>query len=566
MALTDAGDEKPSPALPLRLVVAVLLAGVLAAPLAVAWAVTRATVHETVGITPTTFAFTTTGHSELRLGVAGSVSIPVSRGPLGVVASVDGPGDPAAGDGDVASYVTPQMLELYTGLFHDPGPAVQGYLDLLAREFRRQLLLSEVTLAGLGGLALFALSLLSGRPLPLRRWPPRTVASAVVVLASSLAVSVIVVWPTETGAQPGGRAYALSALDGTVVAGSATNSPVLRLLLGGAVPKAQALVRRQERQQADYRAAATQDLTHQEGRMTGPRPGESAVLLQSDMHCNTTMIHLQAKVAALLRERYGPDALSLLAITGDLTTNGTAAEGICIEDEAAIAGDAPVAAVTGNHESDISAGQMAHAGMTVLDGADRNVGGFSLLGDGDPARSELFGATQLRGKETEAEMGSRLYGVARAGQPDLVLVHEGYAAASFLGVDDMTTFLRDRGSPSTEHTDDVRDLPASAVFYGHWHRSIEPRVVWNSDGTWTLVMELDTSGGAIDSPTFGHFSTPWSSPQQEASFPVVFLDRRTKLVTGYQVYRFDTDGTATVQPRVEAGGEVPRSARAISPG
>ncbi len=76
------------------------------------------------------------------------------------------------------------------------------------------------------------------------------------------------------------------------------------------------------------------------------------------------------------------------------------------------------------------------------------------------------------------------------------------------------------------------------MFYGHWHRSIDPRVLWNSDGTWTLLMELDTSGGAIDTPTIGHFSTPWSRPQQEASFPVVFLDQESRLVTGYQVYRF----------------------------
>jgi hypothetical protein len=91
------------------------------------------------------------------------------------------------------------------------------------------------------------------------------------------------------------------------------------------------------------------------------------------------------------------------------------------------------------------------------------------------------------------------------------------------------------------------------VLYGHWHRSVEPRVVWNSDGSWTLVMELDTSGGAVASPTIGHFSTPWTPPQQEASFPVLFLDRDTGLVTGYQLYSFATDGTVTVHPRVEVG-------------
>ena len=50
-------------------------------------------------------------------------------------------------------------------------------------------------------------------------------------------------------------------------------------------------------------------------------------MMQSDMHCNTTMVALQRHVATMLSERYGPDVPALLAITGDLTTNGTAAEG-----------------------------------------------------------------------------------------------------------------------------------------------------------------------------------------------------------------------------------------------
>jgi hypothetical protein len=117
----------------------------------------------------------------------------------------------------------------------------------------------------------------------------------------------------------------------------------------------------------------------------------------------------------------------------------------------------------------------------------------------------------------------------------------------------MTAFLRARGDPTVRYADEVRDVPASAVLYGHWHRSIAPRVVWNTDGTWTLVMELDTSGGAIDTPTIGHFSTPWSTPEQEASFPVLFQDRTSGMITGYQIYRFAVDGAVTVQPRVDVG-------------
>ena len=114
----------------LQLVSATLVAGLVALPLAVAWAATRTDVQATVGVTPTTFSLTTAGRSELRLGVAGTLYVPRSRGPFGVVATVQGPAADV-GHGDLASYVTPNMLQLYTGLFHDPEPAVKEYVDLL---------------------------------------------------------------------------------------------------------------------------------------------------------------------------------------------------------------------------------------------------------------------------------------------------------------------------------------------------------------------------------------------------------------------------------------------------
>ena len=62
--------------------------------------------------------------------------MPRSVGPIGVVATVDGPGDPGAGDGDLANYVRPEMLQLYTGIFHDPGPAIEQYVGLVEVELR----------------------------------------------------------------------------------------------------------------------------------------------------------------------------------------------------------------------------------------------------------------------------------------------------------------------------------------------------------------------------------------------------------------------------------------------
>jgi hypothetical protein len=544
-----------------RLLVCVVVAGVIGLPLSFSWAVTHTEVDEKIGTSPATFTLSTQGHSELRLGIAGTVYVPSSRGPLGVVATLDGPGDPGAGDGDLANYVRPEMLELYTGLFHDPEAAVAQYVDLVEAELRHQLLVSGLVVALGGGLALLALVEL----LPVRARPGRpgdvvrVGVAGVLVLAMTTGLAWVQVRGSEGGRGPTEGNYALTALDGSPAEGATTDSPVVRALLGGAVAKAQKLVARQESAERAYRAVAVADLEQQSGLMEGPREGELAVMMQSDMHCNTTMIRLQRQVFSQLTEAdKGP---SLLAITGDLTTNGTAAEGTCIADEASISGDAPVAAVGGNHESSVSEEQMADAGMEVLDGEIEELGGVRVLGDGDPSRTELFGGSSLRGDEGQDGLGQRLRGVASDAddRPDLLLAHEAYAAQAFLEIDSVDALMQSPPvsltvPPADPDDDGVGDVPAGAVLYGHWHRSIGPRVLWNSDGSWTLLMELDTTGGAIDTPTINNFSTPWSRPQQEASFPVLFLDEESRLVAGYQLYRFDTDGTASVEPRVDVGG------------
>ncbi|MBS46092.1 MAG: hypothetical protein CMH83_23520 [Nocardioides sp.] len=541
-----------------------LVAAVVALPLALAWGLLRTEVEATVGTAPVTLTPTVSGTSELRLGLAGTIYVPQARGPLGLSVAVDGPGDPGAGSGDLADYVSPAMLRLYTGLFRDPAAAVDGYVDLVTAELRRQVVTAEVVLALVGGTGAWLLGGLLPRRREVTRRGLRTVGAVGLALVTTTGLAVVAVRGEATTA--GSGTYPLTALRGTALDGSTTDSPIVRAIAGGALRKSQALLARQEERAAQFRADAIASVEAQTDLMDGPREGETAVLVQSDMHCNTTMIAFQRRVVELLREQHGGDVPALMAVTGDLTTNGTAAERTCIDAEAGIAGDAPVVAVTGNHESGTSEDQMRDAGMTVLDGDTATVGGVRVLGDGDPARSELFGDTRLRGTETQAEVGARLRGVAEdAGddRPSLLLVHEAYAAAGFLDVDDVRPVLADaydletsggRLEPDADpDADGVPDVPAGVVLYGHWHRDVPPRLLTNSDGTWSLLMELDTSGGAIDEPTISSFSVPWGQPQQSASFPVLFLDDESGLVTGYQRYTVDTDATVTVSSRVEVG-------------
>jgi hypothetical protein len=546
-----------------RLLVCILAAGLVAVPLAVQRGLADTEVHDVVGVVPATFTLSGSSTSQLRLGLLGNLYSPASRGPLGIVATVDGPPPTTSVNTGIASYFSKHMLEVYAGLFHDPQRAIAGYEAKLRGALVAQILTAEVRYAVAGGVLVLVAWLLLN-PVAKRRLLARRVLSCVVVLGVALTVSVGIAALRFSGWA--GRdvvpssATPLPSLIGTIADGTRTDSPVLRLAIEGAIPKLEKLIDRQSNLTAEFVSTATASLRSERALLSGPRTGEVAVMMQSDMHCSTAMIRLQRHTVSMLDAKFGAGAVSLLAISGDLTTNGTAAEGGCIEDEARIGGDAPVAAVTGNHESEVSADQMAGAGMTVLDGKTKEVGGVKVLGAGDPQRTEMFGATRLRGEKTEQSVGADIYRAARGDRPDLVLLHEGYAVESFIGsgVADMTTFLDGRGSTTDAWDDGIRDLPAGAVFYGHWHRIIEPRVVWNSDGTWTLVMELNTSGGAIASPTLNHFSTPWSPPQQTASFPVVFLNADSGLVTGYQIYTFGTDGKVTVEPRVEVGSPIHR--------
>jgi hypothetical protein len=564
-----ARPRRPSTRLLARLGLCLVAAALVSLPLALERGMERTQIRDSIGLVPARLALTGSSDSELRLGLLGTIRLPVSHGPIGMSVTADGPPTSPDGGHGLASYFSPQMLQVYGGLFHDPGKAIRGYVDQLEDELQRQVLLAELFYTLLGGGVLLVATYLVEPGLVARMgarpWRAACLGVSVGLLASAAVAYVGFRQWAAASSDVSSVAYPLPALNGTLGEGAVTDSPVLRLAIEDAAPRIESLVDRQELRTREYIAAAAAGLRAHQGEMAAPRAGELAVMMQSDMHCNTAMITLQRRVVELLDERFGEDTVSLLAISGDLTTNGTAAEGGCIADEAAVAGRAPVAAVTGNHDSETSVRQMKKAGMTVLTGSTETLAGTSVLGAGDPNRTELFGPTAPRGDQTEESVGAATYRKAVADHPDLVLLHEGYAVQSFLGsgVTDMRAFLDHRGSPTRWWADDVRDLPTSAVFYGHWHRDVPPRVVWNSDGSWTLVMELNTSGGAIASPTLNHFSTPWSQPQQLASFPVVFKDRDSRLVTGYQLYSFAPDGTVRISPRVDVGAP---GGHAVAPG
>jgi hypothetical protein len=292
------------------------------------------------------------------------------------------------------------------------------------------------------------------------------------------------------------------------------------------------------------------------------------------MHDNEAMTELAAATVTQFNERFGDGTLKLLVSAGDMGY-GSSLEKRYIDAQAKIADTVVVS--PGNHETAIAEQEIDDAGMLRIKDEPVTAEGITVAGGEDPLVTPFGGETTPRtdtGDENlEAEFGAYLYDQAIEEKPDVVAPHEGYAAGSFIGLENvtkslMTEWFEQRGSSVIPWEDGVRDLPTGLLVYGHWHRIIQPRTVWNSDGTWTEVMELNTMGGAIGSPTINHFSTPNDAPGQTASFPIIYMNTETGLVTGYQMYTFEDGGKATISPFVSVGlpGGEPMAADAQSTG
>ena len=207
---------------------------------------------------------------------------------------------------------------------------------------------------------------------------------------------------------------------------------------------------------------------------------------------------------------------------------------------------------------------MKSAGMKQTSNGPVEVDGISMAGGEDPLITNLGNPTEVRDNtdlttdNVEADLGNSLYSQALRKDIDIIGPHEGYAVGAFMGMESVTQssmsrWFENAGSNTVPYEDGVRDLPTSLLVYGHWHRIVQPRTVWNSDGSWTLVMELNTMGGTIGNPTITKFSSPNDAPQQTASFPIVFMDNETKLVSGYQMYSFEPNGQLTISDFVPIG-------------
>ena len=491
-----------------------LLVALLAAPLAAAWGIGQAEVQDYLGPHRATFSATFSGEMKIDLGPLGNAYLPSPAGPVGVEVRVGGVGPSAESVGSLFSEAT---LAAYLSLYQEPRLAVEAILDRLELDALLNGLGAEALL--LGAFAVWRL-----RSQLLSPWVARHVTrrrSVVVYLAvlGLVAGSVLSPRPPAPDRIPVTLAADPRLQDLTV------DSVVLANLLDRGIKGVTLLSRRQQRAVDTYVDTAVADLSRQVGRLPRPAPGESMLLGFSDLHCNQAMTELISRLAAATAPR-------IVLSAGDDTVNGTAVEKTCIRREAAIGGDTPFVAVTGNHDSDVTEAQMRGDGIVVLDGSAVEQAGLQLLGDDDPEHNVPFSVQRnLERPETEEQLGARMLQTGAADPVDVLLVHQPTAAAVLMA------------DPNP---------PARLVAWGHLHREQGPTVVTHEDGSWTVGMQQGTAGG-VRQPTITSFSTPFSPPLISADVYFYYRDDATGLVTGVQPVHVTPDARVVIDPRRATG-------------
>jgi hypothetical protein len=532
--------------------------------------------------------FTGNGTSSLQTGIFGDYYAPVDKDGIGITAEMKD--IPGGGSGSIRDLFSPQFVDVVTNLYHEPKRSVDVYAELLKKDAQSKgNLFFGMGMLGLSVLALGPLAMRKDWRETLKQHQKATAAVGVGVFAIGLALSNGSAHDMRDGWAKDSphpeKAYPIKGLDGSFLEGTSTSNQALQLATNEAVPFFKKNRDRQEAATNEFVDAASQSILLQRGKMTGPREGEVADISTADIHSSQAMIRVMSLLHDTWTQEWGTDAIKDITISGDLTTGVGAAEGVFIEDIAEIGkgpdddsdtDDTPIVAVSGDHEVPVNIDQMIEADVTNPDMHVETVGDTTFLGANDTAQKDVGGTktNQPIGGVDEHELGQQVREIADKENPDVTLLHEGYAAASFLGIDKkyritgaaaMHTFLMNNGQHDIYLThyrnDGIPNVPTKKVRYGHWHAEEPVHTIWNEEWvdsntatiTWTTVEELNTAGGAIGNPTVNKFSLPWYPPLQDAVVRVNFSNAESGLTTGYQEYTFHPDGSLTISPRIEIG-------------
>ena len=523
----------------------------VALPVVTEQAVEEVSFTDSLGTLPVTVSLCHQGRSTLETGVLGDIHYDRTGAlGLGVRARVTEP--PRAG-GTLASYVDPRFVRANLQFIEDPDAAVATYAAEFGGRIRDRVLAVTAGVGLVGGLVVVVL-LRSGTGSADRRRR----ATLAALLAGSLVAStgaaalLFARWPCNAAPDPG---LAFAAVPGLSFS-SAQTLEVARQVR----PFLQKNAERIAEQTQEYLAAtgvSSARALARRGRALAPREGEVVVVAEADPQGSYVGARVRSRLTGRLVTALGEGAVALRTISGDITSNGTVAEEDFVEAEAAVGDGLPVAAVAGDHDSEVTQDQMTEHGMVVPDLDAAEVGGLRVSVANDVEHKALFGALVSNDSGlTQQELGASLREQVDPEEAGIVLLHQPAAAAGYLGVDDLDVVRELRGSLTVPYDDGVPDVPPGTVNIGHLHDLDGPWVLWNTEGdevTWTVVDQLGTSGGVEERPTFNRFSTPVSLPLKDLSLRLQYVDVATGLQTGYATVVCDTRGRCRVSDRTDVG-------------
>jgi hypothetical protein len=554
---------KPAVRRAARVVVTVLAWGLLAAfvsaPVAAEQAVERVRFEDRLGTLPVTVSLQHNGASTLDTGLLGQLYW--SRtGPAGFGASIRATGPPEAG-GSLASYVSPRFVQANAQFVSDPGEVASAYGDEFWSQLWRHFLWVELSVILVGGVILAAVFRdripISARAFSRRQ---RTGLAVVLVVAACVTSTVVaaVLFRSWEGNDPIMQAHPMPGIDG--LSFSSTEALEIATQVRPFIEKNTERFRAEARAYEDAADASLRAELPRHASDLEPREGEKIVIAEADPQGSEVGTRVRTRLYPLLREQLGDDAFAMRTISGDVSSNGTVAEGGYVGDESKASEEIATVAVKGDHDTDITVEQLKDNDVIVPDFEVTQVADLFVVAANDPAFKTLFGGSVVNDTGiTETELGEMLREETaddEDGDPRIVLLHQPLSAASYIGIDNVRQLATREGSLTTPYDDGIPDLPAGTINIGHYHDVEGPWVIWNTDGdevTWTVVSQLGTSGGVLETPTFNRFSTPFSAPLKTVSIQLQYVNTETGLQTGYAAIDIATDGTATITDRTDVG-------------
>ncbi len=533
------------------------VAATLALPLAAEQAVEHASFQDRVGTFPVEVSLAHNGVSTLDTGLIGRLYWD-RTGVGGFGASVVSTGPPIA-QGTLSSYVSPEFLRANAEFVDSPGDVAQAYGVELGGQVKASLLRYEVGAGLLGGLLLMVLFRGGAPPVPRRL---QTRGARVLVRLGYVGVGVLAtgvmaaaLFGRWDGTDPTGTTFPMPGVDKL-----SFSSPQTLEVAQQIQPFVEKNTTRIEERTRNYLDTAEANLESElplHAANLQPRDNEQVVIAEADCQGSVVGTRVRSRLYPQLEDLLGDGAIILRTISGDVTSNGTIAERNYVQLEAEASPDIPTVAVKGDHDTETTVSQLREHGLVAPDLETVDVGGLRVAGAADPAFKALFGGlVENPSGRTEDELGRQLREVVNPDEAVDVILHQPRAAAGYLDIASTSALSPNVGHETTPFDDGMADVPPGMVNIGHLHDASGPWVIWNTDGdevTWTVVSQLGTSGGVEENPTFNRFSTPFSVPLKAVSVRLEYVNPDTGLQTGYASIVIATDGSVTVEDRVDVG-------------